>query len=165
MLPKLVSVTGNPPAIIRVGAGLSAYRLDPLGAPCYNVGFGTEAKIVVEIAWCRTCPSSNEPAAADPGTESRSSQSCWQKPLWWLQDDSEMSDSVRRQSLEAGSGESFWADTAGEKLRGRTGRARQSSRHLNSGKRGGGGRGGAGTQRDGDAERQRECITARATCD
>lgn len=105
MLPKLVSVTGNPPAIIRVGTGLSASRLDPLGATCYNVGFGTEAKI--EIAWCRTCPSSNEPAAADPGTESRSSQSCWQKPLWWLQDDSEMSDSVRRQSLEAGSGESF----------------------------------------------------------
>lgn len=59
----------------RVGTGLSAHCLDPLGMPCYDVGFGTEAKI--EISWCPTCPSSNEPAAADPGTESRSSSSCW----------------------------------------------------------------------------------------
>lgn len=123
MLPRLVSVTGNkPPAIIRVGTGLSALRLDPLGLPCCSSGFGTEAKI--EIAWCLTCPSSNEPAAVDPGTESRSSLSCRQRPFWWLQGDSEMSESVRRQSLETGSGESFSKDRASEKLRGRTGRAR-----------------------------------------
>lgn len=56
------------------------------------------------------------------------------------------------------------ADTAGEKLRGQTGRARAILRHLNSGKREGGMRGGAGTkqQRDGD---QDESITARASCD